>query len=60
MKSIPNISDAEAAVRIAVVREMTEAARQGVITWQVRDRRIRSLFCLDASSHAFDSTRPTK
>ena len=40
----PNTSDADVAIRIASVREMTEAARDGVIGWRVRDRRLRELF----------------
>jgi hypothetical protein len=61
MQSSPNaprIPDSEAAIRIALVREMTEAAREGSIAWDVRDRRLRSLFCVAESSRAFDSTRP--
>ncbi|MEO8499051.1 MAG: hypothetical protein ABI614_28640 [Planctomycetota bacterium] len=54
----PNTSDADAAVRIALVREMTEAARNGVVGWGVRDRRLRALFCVDENSRAFDSSRP--
>lgn len=54
----PNLPDADAAVRIAVVREMTEAARSGVIEWKVRDRRLRTLFQIKPSSRAFDSSRP--
>ncbi|HUG66958.1 MAG TPA: hypothetical protein VMM76_04350 [Pirellulaceae bacterium] len=54
----PNTSDADAAVRIALVREMTEAARSGVIGWSVRDRRLRALFRIDEKSRAFDSSRP--
>jgi hypothetical protein len=54
----PNRSDADAAVRIALVREMTEAARHGVIGWKVRDRRLRELFCVNETSRAFDSSRP--
>lgn len=54
----PNTSDADAAVRIALVREMTEAARNGVIGWGVRDRRLRALFHIDENSRAFDSSRP--
>jgi hypothetical protein len=54
----PNRSDADAAVRIALVREMTEAARNGVIAWNVRDRRLRAVFCINENSRAFDSSRP--
>ena len=54
----PNASDADVAVRIALVREMTEAARSDVISWKVRDRRLRELFCVKESSRAFDSSRP--
>ena len=54
----PRTSDDEAAVRIALVREMTEAARAGAIRWEVRDRRLRALFGVRESSRAFDSTRP--
>ncbi len=54
----PNTSDADAAVRIALVREMTEAARSGAIGWSVRDRRLRALFCIESNSRAFDSSRP--
>jgi len=53
-----NTSDADAAVRIALVREMTEAARDGVIGWKVRDRRLRELFCVKETSRAFDSSHP--
>jgi hypothetical protein len=54
----PNRSDADAAIRIALVREMTEAARSGVIGWSVRDRRLRALFRITENSRAFDSSRP--
>jgi hypothetical protein len=54
----PNTSDADAAVRIALVREMTEAARSGVIAWNVRDHRLRAVFCVTENSRAFDSSRP--
>ncbi len=54
----PRTPDREVAVRIALVREMTEAARSGAIGWSVRDRRLRTLFCVHESSRAFDSTRP--
>jgi hypothetical protein len=54
----PRIPDSELATRIALVREMTEAARAGAICWHVRDRRLRSLFCVTEASRAFDSTRP--
>ena len=54
----PRIPDTEAATRIALVREMTEAARAGAIGWDVRDRRLRALFCIREDSRAFDSTRP--
>jgi len=54
----PNTSDADLAVRIALVREMTEAARNGAIGWSVRDRRLRAVFRVDANSRAFDSSRP--
>ncbi len=56
--TLPNTSDADAAVRIALVREMTEAARNGAIAWSVRDRRLRALFRIEDSSRAFDSSRP--
>ena len=59
MNTPPNTSDADAAVRIAVVREVTEAARKGVIAWRVRDQRLRALFYIEAESPAFDTTRPT-
>ncbi len=59
MNTPPNTSDADAAVRIAVVREMTEAARKSVIAWRVRDQRLRALFCIEADSRAFDTTRPS-
>jgi hypothetical protein len=55
----PRVADSEAAVRIALVREMTEAARVGAIRWDVRDRRLRRLFCVAEASRAFDSTRPS-
>lgn len=54
----PRTADSEVAVRIAVVREMTEAARAGTIRWAVRDRRLRSLFGVQDASRAFDSSRP--
>lgn len=54
----PNTSDADVAVRIALVREMTEAARNGAIAWRVRDQRLRQLFCVQEASRAFDSSRP--
>jgi hypothetical protein len=54
----PNTSDADAAVRIALVREMTEAARSGAVSWSVRDRRLRALFHIEENSRAFDSSRP--
>ena len=54
----PRVPDSDAAVRIALVREMTEAARAGAIRWDVRDRRLRTLFCVAEDSRAFDSTRP--
>lgn len=54
----PKICDSELATRIALVREMTEAAREGVIGWDVRDRRLRSLFRVNQGSRAFDSRRP--
>jgi hypothetical protein len=54
----PRISDSELAMRIALVREMTEAARAGAVCWHVRDRRLRNLFAIADSSRAFDSTRP--
>jgi hypothetical protein len=57
--SNPTVPDSEAAMRIALVREMTEAARSGAIGWDVRDRRLRSLFCVSEKSRAFDSTRPS-
>ena len=56
--SSPKIPDNEVAIRIALVREMTEAARVGAIRWAVRDRRLRTLFCVREASRAFDSTRP--
>lgn len=55
----PRIADAEVAARIALVREMTEAARSGAVSWDVRDRRLRSLFSVPPASRAFDSNRPT-
>lgn len=54
----PRVPDQEAAVRIALVREMTEAARSGDISWPVRDRRLRVLFRVPEDSRAFDTTRP--
>ncbi|MCH5372437.1 MAG: hypothetical protein JJ992_00545 [Planctomycetes bacterium] len=54
----PRIPDSELAMRIALVREMTEAARSGAVCWHVRDRRLRTLFCIADRSRAFDSTRP--
>ena len=45
-------------MRIALVREMTEAARAGAVCWHVRDRRLRTLFRITDGSRAFDSTRP--
>jgi hypothetical protein len=57
--SDPSIPDSEVAVRIALVREMTEAAHAGAILWEVRDRRLRKLFCVPEQSRAFDSTRPS-
>lgn len=54
----PNTSDADVAVRIALVREMTEAARNGVIGWSVRDHRLRAVFGIEDQSRAFDSSRP--
>ncbi len=54
----PRIPDSEVAMRIALVREMTEAARAGAICWDVRDRRLRALFCVREDSRAFDTTRP--
>ncbi len=57
--SPPSVPDSELALRIALVREMTEAARAGVIGWEVRDRRLRTLFCVREESRAFDSTRPS-
>jgi len=54
----PNTSDSDAAVRIALVRELTEAARNDVIAWRVRDRRLRVVFCISDYSRAFDSSRP--
>jgi hypothetical protein len=56
----PNTSDADAAIRIALVREITEAARSDVIAWSVRDRRLRSVFCISDRSCAFDSSRPRR
>ena len=55
----PRTPDSEAALRIAVVREMTEAARAGVIGWDVRDRRLRAFFEVRESSPAFNSRRPS-
>lgn len=55
----PSIPDSEVAMRIALVREMTEAARAGAIGWEIRDRRLRTLFCVHEESRAFDSTRPS-
>jgi len=54
----PRMSDSDVATRIALVREMTEAARAGAIRWGVRDRRLRRLFCVQEASRAFDSGRP--
>jgi hypothetical protein len=54
----PRISDSEVALRIALVREMTEAARTGAVGWHVRDRRLRTLFSVGDDSRAFDSRRP--
>ena len=54
----PRTSDSELAVRIALVREMTEAARAGVISWDVRDRRLRASFRVEDFSRAFDTRRP--
>jgi len=54
----PRVPDPEVAVRIALVREMTEAARSGDIGWSIRDRRLRLLFGVPEESRAFDSTRP--
>jgi hypothetical protein len=54
----PRISDSEVAMRLALVREMTEAARAGAIGWNVRDRRLRALFGVKEESRAFDSSRP--
>ena len=54
----PNTSDADAAVRIALVREMTEAAQNGVIAWSVRDHRLRAVLRINENSRAFDSSRP--
>ncbi|MCH5376747.1 MAG: hypothetical protein JJ992_22505 [Planctomycetes bacterium] len=57
--SAPRIPDSELAMRIALVREMTEAAQAGVVGWEVRDRRLRMLFCIREDSRAFDSKRPS-
>ncbi len=57
--SDPRIPDSEVAIRIALVREMTEAAHAGAILWEVRDRRLRTLFCVPETSRAFDSAQPT-
>jgi hypothetical protein len=57
--SNPSIPDSEIAVRIALVREMTEAAHAGAILWEVRDRRLRKLFRVPEKSRAFDSSRPS-
>ena len=54
----PRVADGEVAARIALVREMTEAARAGAIGWEVRDRRLRTLFGVREGSRAFDSRRP--
>ncbi len=54
----PNTSDADVALRIALVREMTEAARSGAIGWSIRDRRLRAVFLIASNSRAFDSSRP--
>jgi hypothetical protein len=54
----PRIPDSELAMRIALVREMTEAARSGAVCWHVRDRRLRLLFDVGEGSRAFDSSRP--
>ena len=56
--TLPRMSDSDVATRIALVREMTEAARAGAICWDVRDRRLRNLFCVEEASRAFDSRRP--
>jgi len=54
----PRASDADVAARIALVRETTEAARNGVIAWKAHDRRLRELFCVPETIRAFDSSRP--
>jgi hypothetical protein len=54
----PRIPDDEAATRIALVREMTEAAQAEAISWDTRDRRLRSLFRIPEASRAFNSRRP--
>lgn len=54
----PRTPDEEAALRIALVRETTEAAQAEVIGWDVRDRRLRSCFGISDESRAFDSSRP--
>ncbi len=56
--SSPRIPDNELALRIALVREVTEAARSGAIGWSIRDRRLRSAFRVGENSRAFDSRYP--
>jgi hypothetical protein len=56
--SSPRVPDSEVALRIALVRETTEAARSGAICWEARDRRLRAFFCVVDESRAFDSSRP--
>ncbi len=58
VSSKPRVPDSELALRIALVREMTEAARSGAIGWGIRDRRLRSAFCVGENSRAFDSGHP--
>ena len=56
----PRTSDNDVAVRIALMRETTEAAKSGVIRWEVRDRRLRAFFGVDDGSRAFDSERSSQ
>ena len=56
--SSPRIPDSELALRIALVQEMTEAARAGAIGWSIRDRRLRNAFHIGENSRAFDSRYP--
>ena len=56
----PRTSDSDAAVRIALMRETTEAATSGAIGWKVRDRRLRNFFRIGNASRAFDSDRSSE